>query len=204
MENSTENMTSIQELELMRQQLAFLKEKVSKQQLVNEKYMRQIMHDKVKKINNDALIIGILGIVAIIYCTWIFLKLVYVSTAFIVVTDVFLAIAVVYNTLSHWGLKAKDLLNGNLIQTRRKVTHMKLMGTQWLRFGIPFSILWFAWFCYEILKHNTSSTPSGKYMIIGGMVGGIVGGVLGYRAYRKSQRQAIEVIEEIEELTHEQ
>lgn len=203
MEGSTENNVNQQEVELMRKQLAVLKKKVSDQQLVNEKFLRQIMRDKVKKINNDGIWVNILALVAIIYCTWVFSRLIFISTSFIVVTDAFLLMAIGYRVWAHRGIKAQNLLDGDLVQTRLKVARMKSLNARWLWFGIPFLIVWISWFCYEVINSNSQSVNS-KYLIIGGLCGGVVGAILGFRLYRKNQRQALEVIEKIAEFTYEQ
>ena len=61
-------------------------------------------------------------------------------------------------------------------------------------FGIPFLICWLTWLAYETLN----LTPNPEPIIIGGIVGAVIGGIFGINQYLRTQRQASEIISEIE------
>lgn len=85
------------ELEQMRHQMVLLKDKAASQELVNDRIMRKIMLDNVKKLNKNAIVIGLITIVAMVYVPWTLMRM-KLSIAFLVATDVFMAIAFAYNS----------------------------------------------------------------------------------------------------------
>ena len=188
---------NIEELEMMKKQLEVLKDKLDKETIINEQLMRKAMKDKVSKLHKEAIIIACVALFGIPYCTWVF-SFMHMSELFIIVTDIFFAIAIVYTYITHKGLKANDLLNGNLIEVSYKITRMRHLESAWLRFSIPFIICWFTWFIFELMKQNGDEA---KGMAIGGVVGGVIGGIIGIMKYRKSRKKSQEILLQIKELT---
>jgi len=72
---------------------------------------------------------------------------------------------------------------------------IKRMQANWLKFSIPFVVIWMAWFVIENLNGIDA-----KYVIIGGSVGAVIGAIFGTMSYRRTRRMATEVIQQIEEL----
>jgi len=72
---------------------------------------------------------------------------------------------------------------------------IKRMQANWLKFSIPFVVIWMAWFVIENLNGIDA-----KYVIIGGSVGAVIGAFFGTMSYRRTRRMATEVIQQIEEL----
>ncbi len=188
---------NIEELDMMKKQLEVLKDKLDKETIINEQLMRKAMKDKVSKLHKEAIIIACVALFGIPYCTWVF-SFMHMSYLFIGVTDVFLAIAIVYTFFTHKGLKANDLLNGNLVDVSYKITKMRHLESAWLRFSIPFITCWFAWFIFELMKQNGDEA---KGMAIGGAVGGVIGAIIGTIKYRKSRKKSQEILLQIKELT---
>lgn len=188
---------NIEELDMMKKQLEVLKDKLDKETIINEQLMRKAMKDKVSKLHKEAIIIACVALFGIPYCTWVF-SFMHMSYLFIGVTDVFLAIAIVYTFFTHKGLKANDLLNGNLVDVSYKITKMRHLESAWLRFSIPFITCWFAWFIFELMKQNGDEA---KGMAIGGAVGGVIGAIIGTIKYRKRRKKSQEILLQIKELT---
>ena len=188
---------NIEELDMMKKQLEVLKDKLDKETIINEQLMRKAMKDKVSKLHKEAIIIACVALFGIPYCTWVF-SFMHMSYLFIGVTDVFLAIAIVYTFFTHKGLKANDLLNGNLVDVSYKITKMRHLESAWLRFSIPFITCWFAWFIFELMKQNGDEA---KGMAIGGVVGGVIGAIIGTIKYRKRRKKSQEILLQIKELT---
>lgn len=188
---------NIEELDMMKKQLEVLKDKLDKETIINEQLMRRAMKEDVSKFHKDAIIRCCVALLGIPYCTWIF-SFMHMSELFIIVTDISFAIAIVYTYITHKGLKANDLLNGNLIEVSYKITRMRHLESAWLRFSIPFVIIWFAWFMFELMKQNGDVA---KGMAIGGVVGGVIGAIRGPMKYRKSRKKSQEILLQIKELT---
>jgi hypothetical protein len=195
-----ENIIDNTELEQMKEQMNLLKEKVEKEKIVNQQLLRAAMKEKVSRLNRDAIFIALLGIVAIPYCTWIFISILNMSWWFIGVTDLFFLAAIVYTYFSHKDIKAKELMDGNLIEVSKKIMRMRRMNANWLKFSIPFVIVWFAWFLFEVLGNNADE---GTPFAIGGTVGGIIGGFIGTKMYYRTRNKTLDVTQQIKELTEE-
>lgn len=190
------------ELEQMKEQLSVLKKKLENESILNDRLMRKAMSDKVSRINHDAVAAYVLILFAIPYCTLVFVSLLGLSWWFCGVTDLFLIIALVYTYLSHKGIRSRELLEGNLLEVSSKIARMKKMYADWLKIGIPFLVIWITWFVLEVLRHSKGEETHG--ILIGGAVGGVIGAILGFWKYRRIQRKAREIIEQIQEQCKEQ
>lgn len=193
-----ETMTDNKELEQMKGQLNVLKDKLEKESLVNDRIMRRIMRKRVNTIKRYVDMTYVLILISIPYCTWVFKSLLGVSWAFVVVTDLFMVVALIYEYQAHKEVTAKGLLDESLLDVSRKVQRMKKMNAQWLLFGIPFGILWLLWIILDIPEDNDYII---NVMFI--IIGAIVGAFVGITFYRKRQRIAKDILSQIDELTKE-
>lgn len=184
--------------EEMKAQLDLLHQKLDKQTIVSDRLVRDVVRSKADSINRDALIITIVAILAIPYCVWLFISL-QVDLAFTIVTAIFFIVAVIYNIYSHRGFQSSQLVGCSLAEIGRRTVRMKMLQARWLRFSIPFLIVWISWFAYEILTQAGVSREECMGILIGGAVGGVLGGIAGVVAYRRSQRLAAEIIEQVGE-----
>ena len=75
---------------------------------------------------------------------------------------------------------------------------MRHLGSLWLRFSIPFMVIWFAWFIFEALKQNVEEA---RGLVYGGVVGGIIGAIISTINYRKKRKKTQEILLQIKELT---
>ena len=182
-------------IEQMKQQLSTLKNKLDKEMIVNDRLMRSIMNQKMKKINRERSIIILIILMSIPYCTWCFMFILNMSLVFTIVTDIFMSVALVYTYLMHKDVKKNELMEGNLIEVSHKMIKIKRMQANWLKFSIPFVVVWLSWFVIENLNGINA-----KYIIIGGSVGAVIGGIIGTMSYRKTRKMATEIIKQIEEL----
>lgn len=184
-------------IEEMRGQIRLLKEKADREQLVNERLMRKIMSDKMRAVCKDKLVVMLMAVVGIPYCYWAFTYLVSTSPAFVCVTEFFLVIAVIYAFYSQKGVKAKDMLDGNLIDVNRRIVRMKILNARWMWFAIPFVIFWFVWFMAETWGNEARV----GVFFVGGICGFVAGTLIGIRFYMKRRRMLNDVLKQIDELT---
>lgn len=190
----------ITDFEEMRQQLNLLNEKLNKQSIINEKLIRRSMREKIQVIGRDALLQCAVAIVAIPLCISMFWTQ-GMSLPFCIVTALFLIGAVIYTYWMHKGLKSNDLLTGELIQASQRIHRYKLLKARWLRFSIPFAIVWLGWMFAEVYLMSSETEYIG--FLFGSMFGILVGGLWGTHFYRRDQRISNEVLQQIEELTKE-
>ena len=194
-----ENTFISHELDEMRSQINALKEKLEKQTIVNEEHIRRSMKSKMSDINKTVTVTIILGIFALVYCTWFFYSQ-SCSMAFVISTSVMLAICLGLTIGQKITLGRMDLSQGNLIDTAQTLSKIKTHYQNWHKIAIPVLVVWFAWLMYEMTSVLGMNSPMAIGFCCGAAVGGIIGGVIGFRINRKIVRKAVEILEQIEEL----
>ncbi len=183
------------ELQQLKEQFNILNRSLNNQQIINERLIRASIESKVRNINSDGrkiMAIAILGIIAIIADHY----LVNWSWLFTAVTIVFLLVAVLYNIYFRLGINNADALNADLIDMRLRTLRFKKMQSRWLWFSIPFLVVWLTWLLYETLNMVYDPIPT----IIGAAIGLVLGLAFGIKQYQRTQRQAKEIISDIENL----
>ena len=190
------------DLENMRQQMTTLKNKLNKQEIVNDRLIRRSMKNEVNTITRRYYIIMALGLFMIPYGYWCFVKLCGLSLFFWIVTSIFMLVCVgaTYYTLRK--INDPNLMNRNLVEARKKVASAKKFEANWLFFGIPAVVLWMSWFLYETYQLHGGAFSNGLFW--GGCIGGIIGAICGLSLNFKTQRQYQDIIDQIEDLTAEQ
>ena len=191
-----DNYMDSRELMEMKEQLSILTKKLEKETIVNEKLMRRATKEKISKMQRHALIKGIAIALAVPYslaCMY------YLGTSWCLnaVTICLLIFALYSDYRIHRNLRSNEAMQGNLLEVRKKVLRIKQAYKDWIKFSIPVTLVWIVWFLYEVSQQAHVS----KYaVIIGAVIGGIIGGILGTIEYKKMQRDADEILEQIEEV----
>ena len=189
------------ELEQMREQMNTLKNKLDKQTILNDRFIRQSMNKTASNISRRYNAIMALSIFMVPYGYWVFVKLCNFSLTFWIVTSIFMLVcggATYYNSRN---VNDTNLMRCNLIEASRKMARAKKFEANWLFFGIPAVILWIAWFMYNMYTQTGDALHEGIFW--GGCVGGLIGAILGIRIHVKTQRQYQEIIDTIEDITTE-
>lgn len=194
-----ENTFISHELEEMRSQIGILKEKLEKQNIVNEKHIRKSMKSNMSSINKTVTATIFLGVFALLYCTWFFWSQ-GCSLAFVISTAVMLAVCLGLTIIQRVNLGRMDFSKGNLIETAQNLSKVKAHYQDWHKIAIPMIVIWFGWMIYEMIGILGLESPMAIGFCCGAAAGGIIGGVLGFRINRKIVRRTSEIIEQIEEL----
>ena len=187
------------DLENMRQQMSTLKNKLNQQEILNDRLIRRSMRNEVNTIARRYYIIMALGLFMIPYGYWCFVKLCGLSLFFWIVTSIFMLVCAGATYYTCRKINDPHLMNRNLVEARKKVASAKKFEANWLFFGIPAVVLWFAWFMYESYKIHGDALSSGFFW--GGCIGGIIGAICGLSLNFKTQRQFQDIIDQIEDLT---
>ena len=185
------------ELDSMRQQMETLKKKLEKQEIVNDRIIRQSMKKTASSISTRYYFIMALGILMVPYMYFVFYEHFGLSLAFSIASGVFMLVctgATYYNSLN---LSNSNMMRGNLLEVRRKMARAKKFDANWLFFGIPAVIVWLAWLGYEFYQKDCDTALA---MIIGAVIGGTIGAIIGFSIHFKTQRQYQEIIDQIEDL----
>ena len=187
------------ELENMRQQMTTLKNKLDKQEIVNDRLLRHSMKNTAGNINRRYTITMILGLLMIPYTYWVFIKLSDFSIAFWLFTCVFMLICVGATYYNSRNLSDANLMTNNLLDVRRRMARAKKFDANWLYFGVPGILIFIGWFMYDVYQRNNGELNDGLFWA--GVVGGIIGTIIGFSIHFKTQRQYQEIIDQIEDLT---
>jgi len=189
------------ELENMRQQMTTLKNKLNRQEIVNDCLIRRSMRNQVNTITRRYNIIMAIGLIMVPYGYWCFVRLCGLSLFFWFVTSIFMLICVGATFYTYRKISDPNLMNRNLVEARKKVISAKKFEANWLFFGIPAVVLWMGWFLYETYQIHGGSFSNGLFW--GGCIGGIIGAICGLSINFKTQREYQDVIDQIEDLTAE-
>lgn len=190
------NYMDSRELMEMKEQLSILNKKLEKETIVNDRLMRRAMKNKISKMQRHALIKGIFIVLAMPYIICC-LHVIGTSPWFNAVSICSLITALLYDYRIHKNLHSNEAMYGNLMEVRKKVLSIKQAYKNWLKISIPFIIIWFSWFLYELFQ--LPHIP--KDVIFTGVVfGGTIGGIIGTLQYKKMQRTTDEILQQIEEM----
>ncbi|MGN0213689.1 MAG: hypothetical protein ACI4AH_02640 [Muribaculaceae bacterium] len=186
------------ELQQLKEQFEILNHKLSQQQIINERIIRTSINKNVRKINRDGramVAIAVFGCIAIVVDHY----LVKWSWPFTIVTLLFMLVAIFYDIKMRRGLNSANALSSDLIDMRLRALRLRKMQNRWLWFSIPFLVVWLTWLVFETLQVNANPVP----LLVGCGVGLVVGGIVGVRQYLRTQRQASEIVADIENLRNE-
>lgn len=204
METNDNNMS---ELEQMREQMSAFKQKLDKQQIINEQLVRNSMGSKLSWIKNlvwgEAIFVPIfLAIMAPFHASeglswWLF---------------AFLAIGLIADVVGDFiinRIPKGQLLSGDLVETSQRLVKMKKQRTSWFIAGVIFCSIWVVWFIIElVMKLNmVNSGPhhgNAVAILVGSiLVGTVIGFFIAWLILRKMQKTNNQIIEQISQVTKE-
>ena len=187
------NDTNYQELDLMREQFAQLKNMLDKERIVNERIMRRAMGEKANKLNRQSIFFIILAIIFIPYVIFI-IPMVGIPQFYGYMVALLLLIAAISEIFSAVSLSKIDFSNGNLMEISEIMVRYKRRNIQWLYFSIPYLLLWISGMFYEAIKAGNMA------YIVGMGIGLVIGLTFGIRTLVKTQRIASEIIDDSRDL----
>lgn len=195
------------ELEQLREQMSIFKDRLDKQQIVNEQLVRNSMGTRMSWIKNFiwieiALVPILLAIMADLHASeglswWLF---------------AFLAIGAIADVIGDYiinRIPKGELLSGDLVATSQRLVEMKKQRSKWFTAGVVFMSIWFVWFAIEmVMKINQFSNGTNHIklvgiIIIGLFVGALIGFYISWLVFRKMQNTNNQIIEQIAQLTNE-
>jgi hypothetical protein len=187
------------DLENMRQQMTTLKNKLNQQEIISDRLVRRSMKNEVNTIARRYYIIMAVGLFMVPYGYWCFVILGGLSIFFWIVTSIFMLVSAGATYYTLCKINDPNMMNRNLVEASRRVASAKKFEANWLFFGIPAVVVWFAWFMYEAYQIHGGALSNGFFW--GGCIGGIIGAICGLSLNFRTQRQFQEIIDQIEDLT---
>lgn len=184
----------------MRSQIEMLKKALDNEKIVNERLIRSAIGTKVRSLVRPYSLGIVIGMIMIPYCGYILTQLTDNSTAFVIVTELFMLTGLVFNWRVHHSISAKAIANGDLISIGRKLTNLKRMTSRWQLFAIPFIFVWLTWFLWENLAYCDLSWAG----IAGCAIGFALGIAITVYQQRRQRKVISELIGQIDDMTKEQ
>ncbi len=186
----------MEELDVMRQQLAVLKEKLEKETIVSDKLLREVTRQKVRRLNRNVWQEGLAVIFVLTFGNWMFYNM-GCSWWFIAGTSLMMIVCMLATIIPHSWVRQKEIMSGDLLQVAKQVRRLRKLYQDWIKISIPMIIVWFAWWGWEIYKSVGNLTISIS-MITGGLVGGLIGGLFGGWKHKRLLREMDDIINQIE------
>ena len=183
------------ELTELREQVALLKEKLMRQQIISEQNIFAAAQKGISQLNKAGNIWGIFGIFAVVYCSWSFHRFGF-SDGFVIGTAIFLAICAAVTIYAHWGIRSIDVANGNLVDISQRLISFRKIYSRYHLFSIPALLVW----CYFLYQDAQHMLEYAEGFLIAGCVGGLIGAIIGLKAHFKVIRDTDKVLKNINEL----
>lgn len=205
----TNNTNETRELEQMRSQLEILREKLSKQEIVNDRMLRYSMKASMSWINKYRWI----SLFAVPFVAFCFLPMAaqgQISWLLYGFTILFVAASVIADWFIN-RLSDNMIMNGNMMEISQKLINMKRLRRNQTIIGMILALMWVIWLLFEVYNNGVNGLAEGdpdmriyyKEFMISIGVGAIVGAVIGLSIFFKMQRtneQLIQQIKDFEEM----
>lgn len=193
MENSEINNS---ELDIMRAQIALLKDKLDKETIVSEKLLRDTMRHKARTINNNAWV-SVVASVFVIFWALTFLPSEGFSWWFAGATILMMLVCDFFTWKYHKDVNAKTM-SGDLLTVAKVMKQLRDNYKKWLKYSIGMIVVWFVWFAIEYCI-LLSDWRVAVFMIVALLIGLAIGGFIGLKMHNAVIRNAEEIISQIEE-----
>ena len=181
----------------MRAQVALLKEKLDKEQMVSERMMRTVIKKEMGSFSRDRMLLILLAAAVMPFMLWMLICHDRISVALAAAMELYMIAAVAYTFYSHRGLDSATMGSEKLVTVGRRLVRVTRLNALWLRVSIPVLCVIVAWMFIEF---GILEMPPNSFAV-GGITGFCVGLCFGIIMYRKKKRALNELIQQIEELT---
>lgn len=187
----------IDEMEQMRHDMNELRSLLSEQQIVNERLIRRAMNKDMNKEKQSIVVTTLCAVIGVpIY--YVMMPVWGIPMWFTLVTVAFLLIAVVASWWSVKRLLKESLLTGDLLVVAKRINDYKRFSINWLKFGIPFIMVWLPGFMYYASRNMGDEEQNGFFC--GAVVGAVIGGAIGVYYLINSRRRLNGILNQIEEI----
>ena len=186
------------ELQEMREQMAALKDKLNKQEMVNDRLIRNVLSQKMKVVNKNAWVFGLSSLFVITFGNFLFYHM-GLSVWFLIGTTVMMVFCVAVTWVSHSWVSSNEIAKGDLLKVAKQAHRLQKVYKNWKYIALPMVMVWLAWLVMEYAAEVQDKTMLIS-MVSGSLVGGLVGGLVGLRQNKKVISELDEMIAQIEEM----
>ncbi len=179
----------------MQQQMQQLREKLNKEQIINERLLQKSCRQTVDRLKFKSNLPIVFAIIAIL-CSPAYLSF-GLSPWFLIFTCVLMLVSIVATILTNRHIPQMDK---DLVTATNELTRYKKIHAEWLKYSIPALIVWVGCLIWDFLRNQTISKVEFYGFIAGISTGLILGILLGLKIRRDQLNAADELISQIEEL----
>ncbi len=183
-------------LEDMRQQINLLKEKLDKENIVNDKLLRASMRQRLGVIRRNQTIEYICALYVISFGS-VYFRLIGCSWWFVGGTVVFMIGCMIMNYLMHKEFNKQNLYNDDLLSVAKTMRQLKQRYFDYLYVSAALGLLWFLWLLYEF--YSLMDHEQFIFMAVACAVGLTIGLTIGIAMLIKNRRACDDIISQIEQ-----
>lgn len=187
-------------LEQMRSDYQALKAALDKQEIINDRLLRETMRGKVSSIRRKVAVSVACAVSVMLTAPFIFHynPVFQVSWWFIAGTELLMAGCLFFDLKFNHKVQSFDISSCDLLTFSKDVRSLKERYRKWVKWGLAMAVLWTGWLCAEAWIHSEEHTVT-LFMTVGLAVGLLIGGILGYSLDRKIIGTCDEIISSIED-----
>ncbi len=179
----------------MQQQMQLLKDKLSKQTIVNEQMMRNAFGRGIKDLRSNYSVKTIAAIAGMLGCPSFYIL--GCSLYFVIFGELMMLIALVATIYANRLIPKMD---DEVLIAAQNLTRFKKINAEWIKYGIPVMVVWLGWLIVELFS-GEEFTASQAYSMIGGIAASLtVGMCIGLRIRREIMRGVDELMAQIKEM----
>ena len=195
------------ELEEMRQQMAVLKKKLEKQEIVNDRLIsktKKSLEKDVATVRRKYKMGYVVGLFTVPFLYHLVVYRLGLSVAFGIGTAIW---AFVNFIIFYWRKgNLYNIHSDNLLEAQRKASTLKQSYTKWLKIDYLCLACWFAWLVWEIYRKSTMEGTGGAdtRLYFGFIIGMLIALPLNIWQVIKTQRRYQRILDQIDDLIAEQ
>lgn len=184
--------------EEMRNQIAILKTKLDNQDIVNDRMMRNVISSKTNNMKRPIIVSILCALFVIIVAPISFRESLGTSWYFIIGTDVMMLYCILRESLFKRQLRDSDLMNSSLLEVAKRMAEFKKSYKRYTLSNMCLLLpAWIAWLIAETWINKTGKEAIFFTVAMG--IGLLIGACIGLWMYFNIQREATDIIKQIEE-----
>lgn len=191
--------TNEMELEELREQIAILRNKLTKSEIISERLLRETMNNKMNYIRRMVRISNWCAVIAIL-CFLPSFVIGTVSPLFYACTVCLMVVCMICNYITHREIFDPDLFNGSVATVSRAFLRARKLEKTGMVWGLLIGILWICWLSYEMTVNFVGSFSPKHFVgiLVFFIVTGGIGFTIGFSMYLKSMRIYNDIISQLE------
>jgi hypothetical protein len=184
--------------EELRNQFAFLKQQLEKQEIVSDRLLRKAMEGKTLDISYTKKTVYSAAIFCLILYPFTYITHMW-NLSFALATCAMVIFCAVCTYYIHRPVERLDFMRDDFTTVARVMARFKKQYNDWLHYVTPILLIpWLSWACYDFAWVHGPKRINPWLLALPLIFGGIIGAIIGYRNHRKAVNAAQDILDEIE------